>query len=131
MCESFTANMVRAVVFLLVPKDITVPVKYGSSPFSTHNSTLILPPTSHTRYISTADVIFMVVFLYVWETGCLSVCVGDWLSFCMCGRLVVFLYVWETGIYFSQKQLPREMMSRLVITECAGDVFWRLFLPRQ
>ena len=31
-------------------------------------------------------------------------------------------------IYFSQKQLPRKMTSRLVNTECAGYIFWQLFL---
>ena len=31
-------------------------------------------------------------------------------------------------LYFSQKQLPRKMMSRLVIIECAGYIFWQLFL---
>ena len=31
-------------------------------------------------------------------------------------------------LYFSQKQLPREMESRLVIIECAGYIFWQLFL---
>ena len=30
-------------------------------------------------------------------------------------------------LYFSQKQLPRKMKSRLVITECAGYIFWQLF----
>ena len=33
-------------------------------------------------------------------------------------------------IYFSQKQLPREMESRLVIIVCAGYIFWQLFLLR-
>ena len=31
-------------------------------------------------------------------------------------------------LYFSQKQLPREMESRLVIVVCAGYTFWQLFL---
>ena len=31
-------------------------------------------------------------------------------------------------IYFSQKQLLRKMESRLVITMCAGYIFWQLFL---
>ena len=30
--------------------------------------------------------------------------------------------------YFSQKQLPFEMKSRLVIIECTGYIFWQLFL---
>ena len=30
-------------------------------------------------------------------------------------------------LYFSQKQLAREIESRLVIIECAGYVFWQLF----
>ena len=33
-------------------------------------------------------------------------------------------------LYISQKQLPREMKSRLVITftECVGYILWQLFL---
>ena len=31
-------------------------------------------------------------------------------------------------LYFSQNQLPRKMESRLVITKCAGYIFWQLFL---
>ena len=33
-------------------------------------------------------------------------------------------------LYFSQKQLPRKMKSRLVITKCAGYIFWQLILRR-
>ena len=33
-------------------------------------------------------------------------------------------------LYFSQKQLLREMEPRLVILECAGYIFWQLFLWR-
>ena len=33
-------------------------------------------------------------------------------------------------LYFSQKQMPREMDSRLVIVVCAGHTFWQLFLRR-
>ena len=33
-------------------------------------------------------------------------------------------------LHFSQKQLPREMESRLVIIMCAGYIFWQLFLRR-
>ena len=31
-------------------------------------------------------------------------------------------------LYFSQKQMPREIESRLVIIVCAGYIFWQLFL---
>ena len=31
-------------------------------------------------------------------------------------------------IYFSQKQLPRKTKPRLVVINCAGYVFWQLFL---
>ena len=31
-------------------------------------------------------------------------------------------------LFFSQKQLPRKMKSRLVIIECADYIFWQLFL---
>ena len=31
-------------------------------------------------------------------------------------------------LYFSQKQLPRKLKTRLVIIECAGYIFWQLFL---
>ena len=31
-------------------------------------------------------------------------------------------------VYFSQKQLPREMEPRLVIIVCAGYIFWQLCL---
>ena len=31
-------------------------------------------------------------------------------------------------LHFSQKQLPREMESRLIIIECAGYIFCRLFM---
>ena len=31
-------------------------------------------------------------------------------------------------LYSSQKQLPHKMKSRLVIIECAGYIFWQLFL---
>ena len=31
-------------------------------------------------------------------------------------------------VYFSQKQLPRKMKLRLVIIDCAGYIFWQLFL---
>ena len=34
---------------------------------------------------------------------------------------------WYDNIYFSQKQLPRKMKSRLVIIDCAGYNFWQLF----
>ena len=33
-------------------------------------------------------------------------------------------------LYFSQKQLPRKMKSRFVITTCAGYIFKQLFLRR-
>ena len=33
-------------------------------------------------------------------------------------------------LHFSQKQLSRIMKSRLVITNCAGYIFWQLFLRR-
>ena len=33
-------------------------------------------------------------------------------------------------IYLSQKQMPRIMKSRLVIIECADNIFWQLFLKR-
>ena len=33
-------------------------------------------------------------------------------------------------LYFSQKQLPRKMKARLVIIQCAGYIFWQLFLWR-
>ena len=36
----------------------------------------------------------------------------------------------EMQLYFSQKQLPGKMKSRLVILECAGYIFWPLFLQR-
>ena len=32
------------------------------------------------------------------------------------------------ALYSSQKQLPRKMEPGLVITECAGYIFWQLFL---
>ena len=31
-------------------------------------------------------------------------------------------------VYFSQKQPPRKLKTRLVIIECAGHIFWQLFL---
>ena len=40
------------------------------------------------------------------------------------------LGLWDTAgniIYFSQKQLPRELKLRLVITEYTGYIFWQLF----
>ena len=33
-------------------------------------------------------------------------------------------------LYFTQKQLPRKMKSRLVIMKGAGYIFWQLFLRR-
>ena len=33
-------------------------------------------------------------------------------------------------LYFSQKQMPREMEPRLVILECAGYILWQLFMWR-
>ena len=36
-----------------------------------------------------------------------------------------------TKIYLSQKQLPREMESRLIIIVCAGYIFWQLFLRQK
>ena len=33
-------------------------------------------------------------------------------------------------LYFSQKQLPRKMKSRLLIIKCAGYISWQLFLRR-
>ena len=45
--------------------------------------------------------------------------------------MVCFLiYSSQAMIYFSQKQLPRKMKSRLVIIMCAGYIFWQLFLWR-
>ena len=35
-----------------------------------------------------------------------------------------------TVLYFSQKQPPRKMKSRLVIIDCAGYIFRQLFLQR-
>ena len=37
-------------------------------------------------------------------------------------------YIHILIIFFSQKQLTRKMNSRLVIIECAGYIFWQLFL---
>ena len=39
----------------------------------------------------------------------------------------IYIYIY---IYVSQKQLPRKMKSRLVIIQCAGNIFWQLFLRR-
>ena len=33
-------------------------------------------------------------------------------------------------IYFPQKQLPRKMKTRLVITECTGYIFWQFFCEK-
>ena len=41
--------------------------------------------------------------------------------------LVVYIKA-EAVVFFSQKQLPRKMKSRLVIIVCAGYTFWQLFL---
>ena len=38
--------------------------------------------------------------------------------------------IYSFYIHFSQKQLPREVKSRLVIMECTGYIFWQLFLRR-
>ena len=37
-------------------------------------------------------------------------------------------FITLTYINFSSKQLPRKMKTRLVIIECAGYIFWQLFL---
>ena len=36
----------------------------------------------------------------------------------------------DRELYCLQKQLPRKMKSRLVIEECAGYIFWQIFLRR-
>ena len=36
--------------------------------------------------------------------------------------------IYSILLYFSQKQLPRETKTRLVITKCAGYIFWQSFL---
>ena len=33
-------------------------------------------------------------------------------------------------LFFSQRQLPHKMKSRLVMIECAGYIFWQLFVQR-
>ena len=43
---------------------------------------------------------------------------------------IVYLITVLLLLYISQKQLPRKMKSRLVIIECAGYIFWQLFLWR-
>ena len=45
-------------------------------------------------------------------------------------KLVLYSSVNQVHLYFSQKQLPRKMKSRLVIIACAGYILWQLFLRR-
>ena len=42
--------------------------------------------------------------------------------------LVKLNNIFRPHLYFSQKQLPRKMELRLVITKCAGYTFRQLFL---
>ena len=44
----------------------------------------------------------------------------------VCFKVNVLIFH-RTILYFSQKQLPRKMKSRLVIRKCAGYIFWQLF----
>ena len=39
-------------------------------------------------------------------------------------------FITKVILSFSQKQTPRKMKLRLVIIECAGYIFWQLFLRR-
>ena len=45
-------------------------------------------------------------------------------------KLGALPYIVLLKLYASQKQLPREMKSRLPTRKCAGYIFWQLFLWR-
>ena len=45
-------------------------------------------------------------------------------------KIEIYNLIKESDVTFSQNQLPHKMTSRLVIVECAGYIFWLLFLQR-